>query len=164
MFTRERVEDNPFHLEPSVFQVSVKIVTGAGGEVVGAEGFDFPGFHVDHAVLELESAEDAEEGLLDDDETEFFKKLRVDDDVCDAGFVFEADEDDPFGRARSLTADHGAGDGERLIVLEKTEVGGTFEMFREARAENGHRMAPGRDTGEDVIRMDPLVVGHGRER
>lgn len=143
--------------------VSVKVVADASGQIIGTEGFDFPGLDVDHAVLVLEATEDTEERFLHDDEAEFLEELGIDDDVGDAGFVFEADEDDAFGGAGTLAANDGPGDSQGLVVREEAEVGGALEVFRQARAENRHGMPTGGHSRVHVIGVNPLSVGHGGE-
>ena len=85
----------------------MKIVRGCGsaGE---KKRLDDSGFDGDHAVLVLQNAFNYEKWIVHDDGVIFFEKLRRDDDVRDAGFIFEAQEYESFRGARALANDNRA--------------------------------------------------------
>ena len=82
---------------------------GGCGSASEVERLDDAGFYGDDAVLILQNAVDDEKRVVHDDGVVFFEKLRRDDDVGDAGFVFEAEENKAFGRSRTLANDDRAG-------------------------------------------------------
>lgn len=64
-------------------------------EVVGAhvgrgdvDGADAMGFHVDDAVLNLQSAFDVEEARTRDEDSFALEEVGGDDDIRDSGFIF----------------------------------------------------------------------------
>ena len=95
----------------------MEIVRGGALELAVVKAFDVAGLDDVNAVGGLEAAFDEEEAFLGDDEPQFFEELWSDDGVGDAGFVFEADENEPFGGAGALATDHVARDADDLAVL-----------------------------------------------
>ncbi|MEX2382771.1 MAG: hypothetical protein WD490_10335, partial [Opitutales bacterium] len=73
-----------------------------GGEAGGFEAAHVLSAYAKDAIAGLEDTCNGEEGFLTDDEPVFFEELRADDRIADAGFVFEADEDDSLCRPGTL--------------------------------------------------------------
>src|SRR5580765_458743 len=92
------------------------------GSLREMERLDDAGFYGDDAVLILQDAVDDEKRVVDDDGVIFFEKLRRDDDVGDAGFVFQAEEDEAFCGARTLANDDGASDANERAVAKFGEM------------------------------------------
>ena len=86
----------------------MKIVSGCGsaGE---KKRLDDSGFDGDDAVLVLQNAFNYEKWIVHDDGVIFFEKLRRDDDVRYAGFIFEAQEYEPLRGSGTLANDNRAG-------------------------------------------------------
>ena len=106
----------------SAHSVLMKIVRGSSGQVGGSERLDGLRLNVDHVLDVLEHTSNDEEWLLGDQQTAVLEKLGSDDRVGGAGFVFEADEDEALGRARSLSANHLAADTEQCPVGRSGQV------------------------------------------
>src|SRR5687767_3877035 len=100
----------------------MKIVRGAGDEVLVMEAFNVVSFDGDDVVEMLEAAGDEQERFLGNDEAEFLEELRVDDGIRNPGFIFEADEHKAFGRTGTLAADDVAGDSHDLVVPRLREI------------------------------------------
>jgi hypothetical protein len=73
-----------------------------GGDV---ERSDTLGFDVYHAVLILERALDKQKTAAGDDDAVAFEDVRREDDVGDAGFVFEREKDETLGRSWALAGE-----------------------------------------------------------
>ncbi len=95
----------------------MEVVRVWGGEVVGKGGETFGSQMGDSFVL-LDNTFNPKEGFLRDEQACCFVKTRGDDDVGDAGFVFETEENKPLGRSGALAADDHSGG------LEAAAMGG----------------------------------------
>ena len=84
---------------------------GVVGQGIDAAGLDHGG-----SAGVLDFAVNGEEGFLGDGEASLFEELRGNDGVGDAGFIFEADEDESFRGAGSLAADDQSGDANVLSI------------------------------------------------
>ena len=62
-------------------------------------------FHAGHAVVLLQAAFDDEQRAPQDGAAVLLEGLRVDDDVCDARLVLQAEEDEALGGAGALADD-----------------------------------------------------------
>src|SRR3954467_5666 len=98
----------------------------------------------------LEPAGDLEEQFLGDDEAELFKKLGRDDGIADAGFVFEADEDESLGGAGALTANDISSNGDDLPFTTFRDVRGAPDI-RELLAKQGHWMRAGGEVHAFIV-------------
>ena len=127
------------------------------------EAFDVAGLDNVHAVSGLEAAFDEKKTFLGDGEAKFFEELRRDDGVGDAGFVFEADENEAFGGAWALAANDVAGDANDLAVLALRKIDGAPDIFK-MRAEKGHGVWANGERETGVIGSKALEVGHVGER
>ena len=83
---------------------------------------------MDDVIAILDDTGHFEERLFADEEAMAFKDFREEDSVGDAGFVFEADENEPFGGAWALAADHEAADADESAIGEMREIGGAADM------------------------------------
>src|SRR3954468_22788168 len=81
------------------------------------EAFDTTGLDDVNPIVSLQAAFDQEKAFLRNGEAQFFEELRRDDGVGDAGFIFEADENETFRGAGTLPTDHVAGDANSLAML-----------------------------------------------
>jgi hypothetical protein len=102
---------------------------GGADEVFVVETFKVMGFDGDDVVLMLKAAGNQEEWFLGDDEAEFFKELRVYDNIRNAGFIFEAEKDETFGGAGALAANDVARDADQLVVASGGEIGGAQNIL-----------------------------------
>ncbi len=92
------------------------------------------------------------------------KTSGVDDDVGDAGFVFEGEEDEPFGRARPLTRDDRAGHAHAPAGACAGQIArARHAARRERRADERHRMRPNRQPRAVVVGLHPLDERHRRQ-
>ena len=141
----------------------VEIIGIGAGEVVGFEAINGVGLDDEDVFAGLEFAGDFQEIFLGDDEAEVFEELGLHDGIADAGFVFEADENEAFGGAGALTADDVAGDGDDLAFAAAREVDGAPDVWK-LWAEERHGMRTGGEAHSFVIGAEPLGWVHGRER
>jgi len=91
---------------------SVKVM----GTDVGAcdvEGDYSLGFDVNNSVLILERAFNQEESVARHNDAVLLEYIGCEDDVGDAGFVFEGEKDEALGCAGALACDDAAGDADR---------------------------------------------------
>ena len=72
----------------------------------------------------LQDAEDAEEAGGEEFSALAFGEVGVDDDVGEAGFVFDGEEDDAAGSAGALAAGDDAGAAGRAVVFQGAQRGG----------------------------------------
>ena len=103
----------------------MKIV--AGGVDVCGKGKRFHRRSVEGmsvAFADLHASVAKEKLFGGDDEAVFVEGVAGDEEVGDAGFVFEGDEAVAFGGAGALAADDLAGDGDVLAVGDVLEVDG----------------------------------------
>lgn len=125
-------------------------------EAFGLDGGD--------AVLLLHEAFDEEERRADDDEAVVVEEVGADDDVGDAGFIFEGEEDEALGGAWTLTGDDGAGDADAASVADAAEVDGAEDAAEgEVGASEGHRVGTDGEAGAVVVGGDAFEGGHGRQ-
>ena len=120
------------------------------------------GFDEDDVVDVLDAAFDEEEGFLSDEEALLIEKLRGNDGVAGAGLVFEADEDESFGGAGTLSADDVAGNANVAAMTGAREVASAPDIG-ERRADEGHWMRAGGEAGAVVVGGEALSGVHGRE-
>ena len=71
------------------------------------------GFDVNNSVLILERAFDQEEAIARYCDAVLLEYIGCEDDVGDAGFVFEGEKDEALGCAGALAGDDAAGDADR---------------------------------------------------
>jgi hypothetical protein len=71
---------------------------------------------VDYAVLVLKRAFDDQESAACDNASITLENIRGNDDVGDAGFVFEREEDKALGGAGALPGDYTASDADETMV------------------------------------------------
>ena len=89
---------------PAPPHVSASLIDGQD------EWLDDTRFDVNDAVLILQLSSNGEKAAARDDEAVRLKDIGRDDDVGDAGFIFEGEKDEAFGGARALTGDDSSGD------------------------------------------------------
>ena len=99
----------------------------AGGELAAGEEVAEVGQSIRHEVDDIALAFDVSVGLEEagvaGGGAVFVVDVGADDEVGDAGFVFEGDEDDAGGGAGTLADEDEAGDFGPLAVAEVGEVG-----------------------------------------
>lgn len=97
---------------------------------------------VDDFALAADLAVDAEQAGADDFAALALQELGADDDVGEAGFVFEGDEHGAFGGAGALAAGDDAGGADELAVGAVGDVlRGDEAHGGEAFAQQGERVA-----------------------
>lgn len=122
------------------------------------------GQDVDDFAFPLEDAVGLEEGGVAGDGAEAFVDGGPENEVCDAGFVFEGDEYDAGCGAGALADEHEAGDGDAGAVgvpdgVSKGDVGDDFELG-EGWAGKGDGVAFQREAGGAVVGEYFLDHGH----
>jgi hypothetical protein len=80
-------------------------VTGAAVGARDVERSDTLGFDVYHAVLILERALDKQKAAAGDEHAVAFEDVWGEDDVGDAGFVFEGEKDESLRRSWALAGE-----------------------------------------------------------
>ena len=120
---------------------------------------------MDDVGLVLQGAADAHERECLDGDAEPFIDVLPQDDVDEAGFVFEGHEDDAFGGLGPLAADDDAGVVHAAAVGHSLYGGGVGKALGgDLGAQVGQRMAPRAMVGGAVIPDDGFEVAQGLER
>src|SRR5437868_12033031 len=97
---------------------------------------------MDDAFLALQAAAAIEEGRAERGAAEAFERRGPDNQIGDAGLVFEREKDNAVGAARALPDQHEPGDRDMAVDRQGGEVAGGDEAFlREFGAEKGERVA-----------------------
>ena len=133
------------------------------GGLAGEERLDFQGAEVEDAFVELDDAVDDERRLFDDAEAAALEELGRDDNVGDAGFVFQAEEEDAVSGAGTLAADDGSAGADAQAIRGLFEIGGSPEVG-EMGTKQAHRVAASGEAGGAEIGADTLGEGHGGQR
>ena len=116
---------------------------------------------MDDAVLILEFAGDEEEFFAGDEESVAVVEVGVDDDVGDAGFVFEGEEDEAEGGAGALAGDDATGGGDSAAVGGVVELGcGEDVGGGEIGAAEGHWVVVYGEACAGVVGDEAVFCGH----
>lgn len=119
------------------------------------------GLDVNHAVLFLDCAFDEEEPAARDDDAVLLEDIRSEDDVGDAGLIFEGEEDEALGSAWPLTRNDAASQTHVLAAVSLKEINGRENAFLPERCTViGQRMWAGGETGSCIVRSETLVGRH----
>ena len=78
--------------------------------------------HVDYSILILQRPFDPEKPAARDDDAIALKGIRGNDDVGDAGFIFERKKDEALGRAWPLPCDHAPGNAHKSVTCGATQI------------------------------------------
>ena len=125
--------------------------------LLGADGGD--------PLLVLQRALHQQKRLLEDHQAPLGEQIGADDDVGDAGFVLDRQENEPLGGARSLAGDHGARDAHAAAVSLAGEIGRPQRAAQaHLLAAQGHRVRPDGEAGALVIGDDTLGGAHLGQR
>src|ERR1700757_414479 len=90
----------------------------------------------------------APESTARDDHAILLECVGGEDDVGDAGFVFERKENKTLGSSRALPRDHATGHMNKVMVGQPREVVGGYQAgLPKCRAVVGKRMRPGGEAG-----------------
>jgi hypothetical protein len=140
----------------------------AGVEVVAgqevAEVEHAPGHDVDDVALTLDIPFGVQQGGVPGGGAVFVIDVGADDQVDDAGLVFEGYEDDSAGGAGALTDEDEAGDADPFALIGGAElVRGEDVEFVELFADEGDGVAFEGEAGGRVVGHDFLAEGHGRQ-
>src|SRR5436190_6468315 len=93
------------------------------------------------------------------------ENVRRDDDIRNAGFVFEADEDETFGCAGALARNHTAGHTDITPIRSVREIDGAeYAKTIQPLAAIGHRVRTDRHAGAVEVGNETLFMGHDVER
>jgi len=119
----ERRRSDVETVHPSAIQsrCSMKVMRGHDG-AGDVERNDALGFDVNHAVLILQRAIDAQKAAAGGDHAVAFEHVRSEDDVGDAGFIFEGEKYESLGGTRTLARNDASGDADRLIARALEQV------------------------------------------
>ncbi len=129
------------------------------------EGEDAPGFDGNNIVLILQNAFDKQKGMMNDDGVILRKKLRGDNRVGDAGFVFEAEEDKAFGCAWPLTGNDRAGNADLHAAALRLQLRrGQDAKLDEFGAMKSERVRANCQASALKIGDEAFFRGHGEER
>ena len=126
---------------------------------------DASGLHVDNVIDVLNRTFEKKKLALNNGSAILIENIRSNDDVGNAGFVFEADEDEAFGCSWPLARDHAAGHADITAIGCMREIDGaknaeTVQPF----AAIGHRMRADGHAGAVEVRDETFFVGHDLER
>jgi len=142
----------------------MKVMSGSGG-AGEMKGLDVGGFYGDDAVLVLQRAFDEQKRVVDHDGVIFFELLRGDNNVSDAGFVFQTEKDEAFGGSRALADDDSSRYANERAVTEESQPGyGRNAAVIELRAVLRHRMVADSEPGAVKIGDQAFFVVHWIER
>ena len=100
-----------------------------GGEI---ERADVAGFDMDDAVVALQLTLDQQKALARDGEAFALEEVRRKNDIGDAGFIFEREEDEAFGRAGTLAGNDATGRAHANRVGALREFRGRPDAFLHA--------------------------------
>ena len=78
--------------------------------------------HVDYSILILQRPFDPEKPAARDDDAIALKGIRGNDDVGDAGLIFEGKKDKSLRGARPLSCDHATGYAHKSIACGTTQI------------------------------------------
>ncbi len=139
-------------------------IAGANIGAGDIEGSDPMRFHVDHAILILQRTFYPEKPAARDDDAIALEGIRGNDDVGDAGFIFERKEDKPLGGSRTLPGDYTAcnahkavaGRARQLLCRENALGAKSLSLVC-------HGMRAGGEAGAGVVGSEALVRGHALE-
>jgi len=119
------------------------------------------GAHRGDIVLTLQRALDQEEGLVDQVQPVAMEERGPHDDVDQARFVLEIQEDETLGGARPLAHHHRPRHLHPRPVTEGGQVGGARHAhLQERTAPERHRMRPEGEAGALVVGDQPLRGAH----
>lgn len=80
------------------------------------------GFDVDYSILILQRTFNLEEAAARNDDAIALKDVRGNDDIGDAGFIFEGKEDKSLGCAWPLPCDNTPGNSDKVIARSVTQI------------------------------------------
>ena len=93
---------------------------------------------------------------------EAIELIGADDDVDETGFVFEGEEEEALGRARTLAADHGARHPDEVAVAAAGEVDRAQDVgLLQLVAETGDGMGANGEVGAHDVGAEAVEGGHG---
>ena len=128
------------------------------------------GQRVDTASLDDDDASgilnftvDGEKRFLSDSKPSLFEKLRIDNNVGNAGLVFEADKDKSFGSAWSLAADDHSRDMNMLSIPALRQIARQGDIMQ-PRANKSHRMTSRGDAGAGKVGIESFKGIHRSKR
>jgi hypothetical protein len=125
------------------------------------DGPDAVCFYVDYAALDLEQAFDVEESSAGYEDALALKQVRSNDDISDAGFVFQRQEDKPLGRAWTLTRNYGARYSHKTVGTGSLKfIGGYVSFASEGIAVIFHRMRSAGEAGARIVGGKALIDRH----
>lgn len=123
---------------------------------------DKSGFHRYDAILVLQHPSYQKKRMMYNDAMVPFEKLRGNDHVGNAGFVFEAQENKSFGGTRPLTGNHGACYGHKLAVRQLFEMScGQNSLPLEVGTVLSEWVRPDGQPGSMKIGEETFFGGHG---
>jgi len=113
---------------------------------------DVPSLDMNRPVLILERPFDSEKARARDHDAVLLEYVRGKDDIGNAGFVFEREEDKALGGARSLTGNDATGNAHIAIVPAfKQLLRRKDALVLKSRTVIGHWMRAGGESGSRVI-------------
>jgi len=99
------------------------------------------GDHVDHPVFVFHPSANLDQPRTHHDLAIALHRVRPDDEIGDAGFVFDGDEDHALGRTGALADQYDTGEAHRRALLAVLEIGGAQQAACAQRsAQEAHRM------------------------
>ena len=123
------------------------------------------GQQVNDFPFALQYTEDAKQAGGEEFAALAFGEVGVDDDVGEAGFVFDRQEDDAAGGAGALAAGDDAGAAGWTVVFQRAQRGGgEVALFFELAAQQGERVAAEREAERTVVGDEVFAFAGGSER
>src|SRR5579863_472647 len=136
---------------------------GAGAQGLQARGqvAQILGDDMDDAFLALQPAPAIDKRRAEHGAAEALEDWRPDDQIGDAGFVFDGHEDDPLGAAWALADQHETGDRNPALDRQSGKrVGGDDAFLGQFVAQKGERVAFQAKTRAAVILDDVFTERH----
>jgi len=122
---------------------------------------DFPSFHMNHSILNLELPVDAQNAAARHGEAVSFEDIGSDDHIGDSGFILEREKDEAFGSAWPLACNYAASDADRLPIRAALKFGGGQDAFAlKLSTMVGHGVRAGSKASSCVISCQALFVIH----
>ena len=139
---------------------SAKIVGSRCAEGIVGQGIDESGLDYGRVSRVLNFALDGEEGFLGNSEPPPFEESRVDNNVGNASFVFEAYEDKSLSSSWSLAANDHSGDMNMLSISALRQIA-RQGYVRKSLANEGHGMTSRGNAGAGKIGLESFKGIHG---
>src|SRR4030095_2887838 len=142
---------------------SAKIVGSRCTEGVVGQGIDESSLHYGRVSRVLNFTLDGEEGLLGNSEPEAVEESRIDNNIGNTGFVFEAYEDKSLSSSWSLAANDHSRDMNTLSISAPRQIARPGYVTKSLTNES-HWMPSDSDAGAGKIGLESFKGIHASKR